>query len=529
MTRSVYDEYVAGGAVSFYGTHFGDEAARRQAVRRVSRPLTSEVADVLDDQNAAFVASAARDANLAALRAGAAAVVTGQQVGLFLGPLYTISKAASAIAAARQLSQECGERVVPVFWLQTEDHDLPEIAECHLPRAAGEPLTLRLPSSADDRVSIAHLSLPPAVDACVSALESELGALPAAKMHLERIVRHYRSGGGWAAAFAGLLAELFADEGLVFINPRDPRLAPSAASIHRRSLASASEIADALLDRVRLLETEGFGATVHIRPGAPLSFVHPDGPAGPRYRLVPAAGGFEEVGGPRTHDTAALLAALERDPLAFSTSVLLRPILQDTLLPTAIFIGGPAEVAYFAQLAPLYAAYGMTMPVVLPRASFRLMEPKTARMLERLHLVPGDEHRSEDDLLAAARGNADDGLGPLSERLLQPFDRALEEVRPVVEADGQGLDGAIAKTRATVAAAVAKLVAKVEKARLHRDDAIVRDVRAVKQMLCPNDTPHERFYGLPYFAARYGERAVVQAMIAAVDPFRPGLKDLPLG
>lgn len=528
MTRSVYDEYLAGGAVAFYGTRFSDGAARTRAVRRAFRPLRREVADVLDDQNAALAPSPARDANLSALRAGAAAVVTGQQVGLFLGPLYTLSKAASAIVAARALTRDCGRPVVPVFWLQTEDHDLPEIAECFLPRPSGEPLRLWLASSAEDRQSIAHRSLPAEVGACVEGLRSELASFPAATAHLERVARHYRRGALWWQAFAGVLAEIFAEDGLVVINPRDARLAAAAAPIHHRALLEADTIATALLERGRRLEADGFAPTVHVRQGAPLSFVHPEGPAGPRYRLVPATAGFEEVGGARVHNLATLLAGLEREPLMFSTSVLLRPILQDTLLPTAVFIGGPAEVAYFAQLAPLYDIYGMAMPVVLPRASFRLVEEKTLRIMERLNLRLGDEGSDEDDLLAAARGPNGEPVETLSRRLMAAFESELEKSRAAIEAEGQGLDAAVEKTRATVAAAVHRLAAKVEHARLHRDETLVREVRSIKQTLCPNGIPQERFYGLPYFAARYGERAVVQGMIDAVDPFQPRLNDLHL-
>jgi bacillithiol biosynthesis cysteine-adding enzyme BshC len=527
VTRSVYDAYLAGGAVAFYGAHFSDSAARAQAVRRAERPLSRDVADVLEEQNAALGPSPARQRNLGALRRGAAAVVTGQQVGLFLGPLYTLCKAASAVAAARALSQECSRPVVPVFWLQTEDHDLPEIAECFLPRASGDPLRVCLPSSAD-RMSIAHRSLPAEVDACVALLKSELAPFATARVHLERLARHYCGGTPWAEAFAAVLAELFADEGLVLINPRDRRLAAAAAPIHHRALVAAEEIATALLERNQLLEAQGFAPTVHVREGAPLSFVHPQGPAGPRYRLVTTAGRFKEVGGAGVHDLPALRGALERDPLSFSTSVLLRPILQDTLLPTAVFIGGPAEVAYFAQLAPLYQFYGMNMPVVLPRASFRLVEEKTLRVMERLHLRLGDETRPEDELLAAARGRRDEPVELLAQRLLAPFENELEQARPAIEAEGQGLDAAVDKTRASVAAAVAKLAAKVEHARLHRDESIVREVHSIKQALYPNDIPQERFYGLPYFAARYGEGSIVEGMIAALDPFRPQLNDLHL-
>jgi len=529
VTRSVYAEYLNGSAAAFYGAHFADSAARREAVRRARRPLSPRVADVIEEQCSRLAASATRDAHLRALRRGAAAVVTGQQVGLFLGPLFTIYKAASAVAAARALSAELGESVAPVFWLQTEDHDLPEIAECHVPRAAGDVLTLRIASSRDHRVSLAHCELPPEVDDCLSALASEIGSLPCGGAHLERLRRHYKPRARWADAFAGLLAELFADDGLVLIDPRDPRLAEAAAPLHRRAITDAAAIADNLTERCRELEAAGFASTVHVRAGAPLSFVHPLGAVGPRYRLVPTAEGYAEVGGERSHDVAGLCARLEASPTDFSTSVLLRPILQDTLLPTAVFIGGPAEVAYFAQLPPLYAAYGMTMPIVLPRAGFRLIEDATAKLLARLRLEPSAASLSEDELLAAARGSMVGGeVGDLSQRLVAPFEQTLRELQPAIEAAGQGLDAAVEKTRVTVAGAVAKLAGKIENARLHRDEGLLREVRHLRQRLYPNGLPQERVFSLPYFAARYGDTAVVRRVVDAIDPFAPKMKDLSL-
>src|SRR5439155_1167303 len=216
-----------------------------------------------------------------------AAVVTGQQVGLFLGPLYTIYKAATAVVVARVLAAETGSPVVPVFWLQTEDHDLVEIASCSVP-GVGACETIAAPIAAENRISIAHHRLPAEIAGCLDQLEDALGDGSLAQAHLERLRRHYRPGVPWSAAFAGVLA--------------------------------------------------------------------------------------------------ALLAALRDEPRRFSTSALLRPIVQDTLLPTVAYVGGPSEVAYFAQLGPLYRAFDRTPPLVVPRARFRITDGRTRRLLDRLGL-----------------------------------------------------------------------------------------------------------------------------------------------
>jgi len=534
------------------------EAAALAAVARVRRPLAPEVHRALVAQNAALAASPARDAHLAALARGAAAVVTGQQMGLFLGPLYTIYKAASAVAVARALAATSGTDVVPVFWLQTEDHDLPEIASCGVPgRAACE--ALAVPADAASRVSVAHLPLPAEVAGCLDALEELLGEGPLARAHLERLRRHYRPGARWAGAFAGVLAELFAPEGLVFVDPRDPALAAVTAPVHARAIEHAERIAAALLAHDRELAQAGRPTPVHVRPGAPLSFFHPDGAEGPRVRLVPAdgaaggavggaadgaAGGpvFAESGGERRWDRAALLAALREDPRRCSTSALLRPIVQDTLLPTAAYVGGPGEVAYLAQVPPLYRAFDQTPPVVVPRSRFRLIDARARRLLDRLGLAPADAERPEPELLARLRaarasgggggggggpGGAPAGVGAdVTRRLFDPFAAAHAELSAELAHAGPAIAKALARTRASVERAVSRLAGKVERAALYEDAALVDSVRALRARLAPGGAPQERVLGLPGPAAAFGDRALIERVLAAIAPWNPTLQEL---
>ncbi len=528
MSSSLFQAYVTGEARRFFGPHPFSVDERRAAVRRAVRPLEAAVASGLTTQNARYASSAARETHLDALRSGAAAVVTGQQVGLFLGPLYTIYKAATAVRVAQSLSQESGQPVVPIFWLQTEDHDLVEIASCAVSHGQAETLTLSLPADPHQRVSIAHHSLPASVIEQLSVLRTALAHLPHANTHLERLERHYRAGVGWADAFAHVLAELFADDGLVLIDPRDRAFGVAAARVHRTALRNASPIADALAQRVLELEAAGYEAAIAVRPKAPLAFFHPLGATGARYRLEPAAGRFAEVGGNSVHSLEELCAALDADPLSFSTSALLRPILQDTLLPTAAYVGGPGEVAYFAQMAPLYAAFDLAMPLVVPRARFRVVDDRARRLLERWRLTPADAERSEDALLAHCHALSGKAVATdsLEQALLTPFCTALEQLTPQLVSAGPGVDVAIEKTRDRVKSDVSKLLAKYQKASIHRDAVMVDEVRRLRRLLFPENRPQERTYGLASFAARFGERAFIDKVLASVVPFDAAIRDL---
>jgi bacillithiol biosynthesis cysteine-adding enzyme BshC len=507
-------------------------AAFARAVARVRRPVAPEVHRVLVAQNARLSPSPARDAHLEALRRGAAAVVTGQQVGLFLGPLYTLYKAASAVVLARALAEQAGAPVVPVFWLQTEDHDLPEIASAAVP-SRGAVTTLAVPIDPANRIAIAHCRLPAEIDGCLDALAAALadGASdgapsPHAAEHLARLGRHYRPGAGWAEAFAGVLGELFAPEGLVMIDPRDPALAAQVAPVHARALVEAGPIAAALIANNAELAREGFATAVHVRPGAPLSFFHPDGAEGPRVRLEPAPGspdpgdggdGFVECGRAASpvHRRAELVAALAADPMRFSTSALLRPIVQDALLPTAAYIGGPAEVAYFAQLPPLYRAYDRAMPLVVPRSRFRIVDERARRLLGRLGLATADAERPEAELLARLRRPGPSGAD-VCDRLLAPFARAHGELAATVSSPE--LSRALARTLISVERAIGKLAGKVERAALYQDASLVDAVRRLRALLAPDGAPQERVLALAGFAARGGDRAITAGVLAAIDP-----------
>lgn len=524
---SLFDEHVEGGAPAFFGGHPSRREDRLRAVRLAARPVTAGVLAALRAQQGRLPPSAAREAHLDALAAGAVAVVTGQQAGLFLGPLYTIFKVATAIRFAKRLAEESGHPVVPIFWLQVEDHDLPEIAECHVAGSPGQPpVRLALAASAESRVSIAHLLLPPELEPLVERLEAALVPLPHAGEHVALVRRHWKPGASWADAFAGMLAEIFEPDGLLVLQPRDPAFAACAAPLHRRALEQADEIERLLLERDAALRAHGHEPAVRVRQGSPLSFFHAEGAAGSRRRLERCEGGFREIGETRTWTLAQLLERLEADPLAFSTSALLRPVVQDALLPVAAYVGGPGEIAYLAQAEPLHEAFGIPMPLSLPRARFRVVDESTARVLERIGARPADAALPEDELLARCRdASAGDALD-LDARLLAPFRDALRQAAPELQRAGQGLDKAIERAEAAVAEAVAKLKAKHERALLHADEKLVEDVRRVRAVLHPLGQPQERVLGLASFAAREGTRAFVERVLAAIEPLDFSIKDL---
>ena len=523
-------------ALAFLSSSLRDASARKDAVERAaSRTLTAAVVDLVARQNAPL--SVAGEKCLAALRQpGTTVVFTGQQVGLFLGPLYTVYKAATAIKVAAALEAETGRRCVPLFWLQTEDHDFAEINVATVARPDGTARQLRVDGYGvppDSRVPVKHLTMGTGIQEVVQQVAELLGEQPHVSDVMALLTAAYRPDATWPGAFAALLRGLFANHGLLVVDPRTPEMATLAAPIHRRALQDAPAIAAALGQRAGAMHDAGFEPQVHVRDGAPLSFFSPDAVDGPRYRLEPKdATAWTLVGHPaqRTVTTAQLLDALDTQPARFSTSALLRPILQDTLFPTSAYVGGPAEMTYFAQLQPLYRHFGMTMPLAIPRARFRVLDPRTRANLEALAMTADEAcGPRETALQSLAQRNAQPGMETpqaVQERLLNAVTASLD----ALEAPWTALDATLAKhlrmTRATLTRSVGQLTSRYARGLAQRDDVTTARLDRVRQWLTPDGQPQERVHSVLFSASKFGAQAFVDLVVEQTQPFHGGLQDL---
>ena len=542
--RTFFSSFLAGepAARGFLARDFRDPELRNATVRdAATRRASPAIVEVLRAQGKGLPPSAARDANLAALSDGGTAVVaTGQQVGLFLGPLYSFYKAASAVAAARALQAASGVRCVPLFWLQTEDHDFVEIATCRILGHDGAIVSLSLaPEPAEQaRVSIAHRRLGPEVTGIVDALADALGTAPAAADVAALLRAEYVPDRPVAAAFAGVLATLFADDGLLVLDPRDARIARAAAPLYARALDQADVVEAALRARGAALTAAGLDQQVPVRDGCALLFFHPRGAEGPRFRLrrvqrAAAGARWELAGASDSLSDADVRAMLARDPLRFSTSALLRPLLQDTLLPTAAYVGGPAEVSYFAQLGPVYDVFGLPQPLVIPRGRFRVVDIGTRRRLTALGLRAADTGLAHAELVSRvdarhAPGAAAASPEALRRRVAEGILPTVDELaRAIVDADPAAARAAT-RTRATVERALGRLVDRYARDLLARDGVASSRLDKIQRALCPDGIPQERFYAWPSLAARHGVAAFKELVMErlARAPFPTEIEEL---
>ena len=347
----------------------------------LDQPHLARLTDELLRQTDRYDSSGAVLANIERLKNGAAAVVTGQQVGLFGGPLLTLLKAATAIRKARDATRLSGREHVPVFWLASEDHDLAEVDQVSLlSKTAVEKLTLGL----DGRqpLPVGSRVLGDRTDEGRNRLEAELDRACELLQWVpicDLLRECYAPGATLAGAFGRLLTKVFAAYGLIVMDAATPGFHALGAPALRAAIEHADELEAALLARTRELEAAGYHAQVLITPGHSLLFLL-DAESGARLPLRRVDGGGWKAG-TQLYSTADLLAILDTAPERLSPNALLRPVFQDTILPTAAYIGGPAEIAYFAQSAVVYEQILHRVTPVLPRLSATLVEPAIATTL----------------------------------------------------------------------------------------------------------------------------------------------------
>lgn len=500
-TSELFSAFLEGfDSVSSYYAHPPTIRGVVDAVREVRLdPETRRgVVEVLREQNARFGAGSATKTNLDRLAAGALAIVTGQQVGLFSGPLYSFYKAVSAIRIADEITRR-GVDAVPIFWLATEDHDLAEVNQAFWCTRAGLARyeLAQAPENEGKRVGeiVFGHAIEPIVEQACASLEGPSAA------HVASALREsYTASDTYGSAFGKLMARLLAGRGLIFIDPLDARLHRFAAGVFRRALHDADELRDALEARSRELESGGFHAQVKIAPGSTLLFFNVDGR---RHPLRAQDGKF--IAGDAEFSVDEISAAIESTPELITPSVLLRPVVQDALLPTAAYIGGPAEVAYMAQAQVAYKRILGRMPAILPRSSFTLIEPAVARVLSKYGLEFRDVLRGPQHVRSILEQKA------IPNALARRFESDEEQLRAMLKSYTEAIEKLDATLLGTLEAVeekmlhqFTKLKEKVGRAENFRTGVLDSHQSAIFESLYPNHELQERtLCALPFLAA-YG-------------------------
>lgn len=465
------------------------------------------VAAILQTQNKAWNASAKTIANIDRLRRGAAAVVTGQQVGLFGGPMFAIYKALTAVRLAEEATA-VGVEAVPVFWLATYDHDLAEVNHVSIPGADGALQVLTTPSHDVPGAPVSAVRFGDEITTVVDAAAALLGDREATQWLREC----YGPGATLGTAFARLFARIFADWGVIVLDASDSDLAQVAEPIYCAAIERSSALAAALLDRGKALEAAGYHQQVKVTESSVLLFTTRHGVRTPISRR--GDGGTAEFvidGETETLSQSELLAEISEHPEHYSPNVLLRPIVEDYLLPTLAYTGGAAEAAYFGQAGAVYEALlGRVTPIV-PRFSATIVESRVQRLLARHEITVTDTFEGPEALRRKiATRNLPDDLQAAFEAARQSFDASFSAVTERLEKLDKTLVDAAETSRSKMQHQLEKLYAQAARAEAQKGELVTRHAANLSEALYPDKGLQERTIGGVYFLARYGNDLLKQ-------------------
>ncbi len=457
--------------------------------------------EILADQNRQFGAEEAVTRHLALFSCrDTVAIVTGQQPGLFTGPLYTVYKALTAAKIAAALRAR-GRPAVPVFWIAGDDHDLAEVDHCSVVSPRGELVTVRYTPPGDNGRPVGSVPLTPAIEEGRDCL---LAALPASALGSgldDQLRLAYAPGMTLGAAFGRLLAALLAPYGVILLDPTDPRLKSLAAGLFDEVIVRTPEIAQLLVERSSALVAAGYHAQLHVEPESVPFFLIQDGT---RVALRQAGGAFRARHGDTRWPADGLRETIRACPALFSPNASLRPLVQDTLLPTAAYVGGPAEVAYFAQLEPLYRLFGRSPTPIVPRASFTILEHSDEKTLRKFQLEFADILRGFDTVWpeVVARQFAGETW-----RMLDATERRLEEQWQAIAAQADteepSLNASVRRCHEAMRRELAKLRSAYVSAQRARQAAAAERLQRTETRLRPGGDLQERRLTIAHFLARY--------------------------
>jgi bacillithiol biosynthesis cysteine-adding enzyme BshC len=512
-------DYCAGDAVarSFYASLPPDNQWQSRPPVPAHWP---QLVQLLAEQNP--LPSPAASAALQALGKGAGTVVTGQQVGLFGGPLFTPFKAATALARARQASA-AGRPHAAIFWLATEDHDFAEINHVTFP-ARKDLHTLVYANAPTAPRPVGGLVLDDSITSLVDQAWELLGSSDAT----EALAAAYQPGRTFAHAFRDFYSKVFAALGLLVLDADGRRLHRIGAPVLRAALERADELHAALSGRNGQLQAAGYHAQVAVGAESSLLFLIDKGTgdrSGARLALKRTAPSPQEPAGlwqagRQSYSTPELVAILDAEPERISPSALLRPVFQDFLLSTSLTIGGPAEIAYFAQSAVLFERILGRATPVQPRLSATLVEPAIGELLRKheltLERVFAESSESLPQLLAA-RAMPIEG-----KRKLAAAGTALDiELTTLLDWIGS-LDAGLGQSAETAASKMRyqmnRLRTLAANFQLQREASLGRHAAAICQALYPGGALQERLHGAAYYFARYGFELAEELTAQAANP-----------
>lgn len=452
--------------------------------------------DFPDDRRAALVEALREQNGDSALLAklaerGTPAIVTGQQVGLFSGPAYTVYKALTAIKLAARYD------AVPIFWLATEDHDFAEVNQAWMFNAEHSPSRVATGLTPSGSQPVGEIALG---DVPIEALRQAMAGLPYADEIADLAARSYCSGATFGQSFSSLLKELLGPHQILHLDPLKPAVRRLAAPMLREAVDATPELTRALLERNKELEKAGYHAQVHVEDKTSLFFLLENGQ---RLALRRENSGY-------VHQARHFSAAELKDRAEqISPNAILRPVIQDFMLPTMAYVGGPAELAYLAQSQVIYQRLLGRQPVAVHRSGFTVLDAHSRKLMNRYGLHLGDFFHGEEALRERiARTLVPPELDGVVKDARNTTAQAMARLKSELARFDSTLAKALNRSARKIEYQVEKIARKTARQALLRDERAARDARSLNGLIFPHRHLQERFYSILPLLAQHGRGLV---------------------
>lgn len=427
-------------------------------------------------------------------------VVTGQQLTLYGGPLFTVYKIVSAIVQARKLEEEYKRSVIPVFWLADEDHDYKEAATLGiLDRDDWHSLSFNVNGKKGSPVG--RLELDDNFKSFREVIKKYLFDTDFTHELTNLLDTCYRPGSTFREAFGKLILELFAKHGLILAGSDDAGIKNYARGILARSVIQKEKAYQAVTETGNQLEDQGYHR--QVEPGESNLFWIDDFEN--RVKLKTGSNGIWRAGKQQSWTEEELIDEIEKYPEKFSPNVFIRPLLQDSLLPVVCYVAGPGELAYYAQMKDFYTVFGMKMPMIQPRFSSTLLESNIDRIMEKLPFHIGDYDRRIEDLESEYIESVNDVD---VEKIFNDWKKKVEKITEIKKSEIEQVDptlkGSAGKATAIYFTELDKLKGKVYRSQKEQEEINLNRIRKIKANLFPGGGLQERNVAFIYFMNKYG-------------------------
>jgi len=492
----------------FYANDFRNKESYLRIFKNVAEnksQFTPEIREILTSQYAQINPSDLTKKNIKKISdKKTLAVVTGQQLGILGGPLYTFYKIITAIKLSRFLSERYDDYdFVPVFWLEGDDHDFNEVRAINIFDDASSLITIGYKEEIEEddlKQSVGLIKIDNSINELFDKLNSTLKQSDFKENILGDLREFYKEGRTFKEAFRDLVFKYFDEYGLVIFDPQDDEVKKLLKPIFKKEITDFRQHTEQLVHVSATLE-ELYHAQVKVKP-VNLFLRVDDG----RFSIEPVESEYRLKRKRKSFTQEQLLELLENEPDKFSPNVLLRPICQDYLLPTAFYIAGPSEISYFAQIKPLYELYNIIQPIIYPRSSVTLLENSIANSLEKYSVTINDifidvESVKKKIINSVEESSVDEMFDGIGNQIEVTFDQLKEKLLD--------LDKTIADSsnryRDKILNTINELKSKAEKAQQKKYEVTLRQIDRAAVHLFPNSNLQEREINFVYYANKYGE------------------------